>query len=100
MMTFKLQVFYGAISCQGWIGLVDMICGLLELEGLVMDGGMANLDGGMADLDGGMADLDGGADMEGGMAEVEGGPDLEGGLADQVISDDHKKDLCYPQFSK
>jgi hypothetical protein len=82
MTTFKLQVIYGAISCQGWIGL-------LELEGFIMDGGMVDLDTGIADLDIGMVDLDTGmADLDIGMEE------------DQVISSDHKKDLFYPQYSK
>jgi len=49
--------------------------------GLVFLGGLVDQDGGMADLDGGMADLD-------------------GDITDQDISTDHKKYLCYPQFSK
>jgi hypothetical protein len=81
MTTFKLQVNYGALSCQGWIGL-------LELEGFIMDGGMVDLDGGITDLDIGMADLDIGL-VDLGMEEE-----------DQVTSSDHKKDLFYPQFSK
>ena len=43
--------------------------------------GLVDLYGGLVDLDGGIADLDG--DMVG-----------------QDISTDHKKYLCYPQFSK
>jgi hypothetical protein len=76
MMTFKQQVKNGAISCQGGVGMVDL-------------GGLVDLYGGMVDLGGGrMADLDG--DMA----------DLDGDMADKDISTDHKKDLCYPHFSK
>jgi hypothetical protein len=75
MMTFKQQVFTGAISRQAGVGVV-FLGGLVD-----QDGGMVDLDGGMADLDGGMADLD-------------------GDITDQDISTDHKKYLCYLQFSK
>ena len=74
-MTFKQQIYTGAISCHGGVGVV-VLGGLVDL-----DGGLVDQDGGTVDLDGGMADLD-------------------GDMADQDISTDHKKYLCYPQFSK
>lgn len=74
MMTFKQQVYTGAMSCQGWVGMVDL-------------GGLVDMDGGLVDQDGGMVDADGGI------------TDLDGDMADQDISTDKKKDLCYSQFS-
>jgi len=49
--------------------------------GAIEDGGIIELDGGIIELDGGMLDVD-------------------GYMADEDISTDHKRDLCYPQFSK
>ena len=42
-----------------------------------------------------------GAIEDGGIIELDGGMlDVDGYMADEDISTDHKRDLCYPQFSK